>query len=44
MSMFKNKPTAKGINETVLEMHFHRPLLDLFRTTLGLGPGAFKFL
>lgn len=26
------------INETVLEMHFHRALMDLFRDTLGLGP------
>lgn len=32
-----------SINETVLEMHFHSALLDVFRTTLGLGPGAFNF-
>jgi hypothetical protein len=25
------------INETVLEMHFHAPLLDLFRQTYGVG-------
>src|SRR6185369_15681411 len=25
------------INETTLEMHYHRPLVDLFRATLGLG-------
>ncbi len=28
------------INETVLEMHFHKPLLDLIRDTFGLGPGG----
>lgn len=28
------------INETVLEMHFHRPLLDLIRETFGLGIGG----
>jgi hypothetical protein len=32
-----------SINETVMEMHFHRPLLDLFRETLGLGKGSFNF-
>lgn len=32
-----------SINETVLEMHFHHPLLDLFRNTLGLGKGKFNF-
>lgn len=32
-----------GINETILEMHFHSALLDLFRITLGLGAGAFNF-
>jgi hypothetical protein len=26
-----------AINETVLEMHFHKPLMDLFRSTFGLG-------
>lgn len=32
------------INETVLEMHFHRPLMDLFRETLGVGPtGTLEF-
>ncbi len=25
------------INETVLEMHYHRPLMDLFREAFGLG-------
>lgn len=25
------------INETVLEMHFHRPLMELFQTTFGRG-------
>ena len=25
------------ITETVLEMHYHRPLMDLFRSTFGLG-------
>lgn len=25
------------ITETVLEMHFHRPLMDALRNTLGLG-------
>ena len=28
------------ITETVLEMHYHRPLMDLFRETFGLGPGG----
>lgn len=26
------------MNETVLEMHYHKPLMDLFRDTFGLGP------
>ncbi len=29
-----------AISETVLEMHYHKPLMDLFRTTFGLGPGG----
>lgn len=29
-----------SINETVLEMHFHRPLMELFRETIGLGTTA----
>lgn len=32
-----------SITETVLEMHYHRPLMDLFRQTSGLGPGKFNF-
>lgn len=32
-----------SINETVLEMHYHKALLDVFRATLGLGAGAFNF-
>lgn len=32
-----------SINETVLEMHFHKELLDIFRNTLGLGKGAINF-
>lgn len=28
------------INETVLEMHFHRALMDLFAQTLGVGPSG----
>ena len=32
-----------SINETVLEMHFHNPMLNLFRDTLGLGKGSFNF-
>ena len=32
-----------GINETVLEMHFHHALMELFRNTLGLGRGRFNF-
>jgi len=32
-----------GINETVLEMHFHHALMELFRRTLGLGRGKFNF-
>ena len=31
------------INETVLEMHFHHSILELFRNTLGLGNGTFNF-
>jgi hypothetical protein len=32
------------ISETVLEMHYHRPLIDLFRETYGIGPnGKFNF-
>src|SRR6266705_625173 len=27
-----------GITETVLEMHFHRPIMDLIRDTFGVGP------
>jgi len=27
-----------AITETVLEMHFHRPIMDLIRETFGLGP------
>ncbi|MBK8594347.1 MAG: hypothetical protein IPN83_01950 [Holophagales bacterium] len=27
-----------SVNETVLEMHYHKPLMDLFRTTFGVGP------
>lgn len=33
-----------AITETVLEMHYHRPLMDLIRETYGLGPaGKFNF-
>lgn len=33
-----------AITETVLEMHFHKPMLDLIRSTYGLGPtGQFNF-
>tara|TARA_R110000787_G_scaffold277351_1_gene386636 strand:- start:8051 stop:8308 length:258 start_codon:yes stop_codon:yes gene_type:complete len=32
-----------NINGTVLEVHFHRPLLDIFRVTLGLGEGSLNF-
>lgn len=32
-----------NINETVLEMHYHKPLMDLFREQLGLGKGKFNF-
>lgn len=32
-----------NINETVLEMHYHKPLMDLFRSQLGLGEGQFNF-
>ena len=32
------------ITETVLEMHYHRPLMDAFREVFGLGPpGGFNF-
>lgn len=27
-----------AITETVLEMHFHKPIMDLIRETFGLGP------
>ncbi|WP_159016609.1 hypothetical protein [Cognatiluteimonas profundi] len=29
-----------SINETVLEMHFHHALMDLFRSTFGVGPAG----
>ena len=29
-----------AISETVLEMHYHAALMNLFRTTFGLGPGG----
>ncbi len=32
-----------SINETVLEMHFHRPLFNLIGNTLGLGAGSYNF-
>lgn len=32
-----------SINETVLEMHFHNPMFELFRDTFGLGEGSFNF-
>lgn len=32
-----------SINETVLEMHYHKSLMELFSTNLGLGAGAFNF-
>jgi hypothetical protein len=33
-----------GITETVLEMHYHRPVMDAIRSTLGLGPqGSINF-
>lgn len=32
-----------SINETTLEMHFHNPLITLFRETYGLGAGGFNF-
>ena len=32
-----------NMNETVLEMHFHNALMELVRTTLGLGAGRFNF-
>lgn len=28
------------ISETVLEMHYHKPLIDLFRETYGVGPNG----
>lgn len=31
------------MNETVLEMHYHRPLMDLFRAVFGLGAGGINF-
>jgi hypothetical protein len=32
------------ITETVLEMHYHKPIMDLIRSTLGLGtPGGVNF-
>jgi len=32
------------ITETILEMHFHKPLMDLFRSTFGLGStGSINF-
>lgn len=34
----------RSITETVLEMHYHRPLMDLFRDTFGIGPtGSISF-
>ena len=33
-----------AITETVLEMHYHRPMMELIRETYGLGPvGKFNF-
>jgi hypothetical protein len=33
-----------AITETVLEMHYHKPMLDLIRSTYGVGPtGHFNF-
>lgn len=33
-----------AISETVLEMHYHKPLMDLIRNTYGVGPnGKFNF-
>lgn len=32
-----------AINETVLEMHFHRALMDAFRSTLGVGATGVTF-
>ena len=33
-----------AINEATLEMHFHVALMDLFRSTYGLGPtGSIEF-
>jgi hypothetical protein len=31
------------ITETVLEMHYHKPLMDLFRSTFGIGGGGINF-
>jgi len=31
------------MNETVLEMHYHRPLLELVHTTVGLESGGLQF-
>lgn len=32
-----------SINETVLEMHYHKPLFELISKSLGLGSGSFNF-
>ncbi len=32
-----------SINETVLEMHYHKPLFELISKNLGLGTGSFNF-
>jgi hypothetical protein len=32
-----------SITETVLEMHYHRPLMELFSKTYGLGSGKLNF-
>jgi len=31
------------MNETVFEMHFHNAMMELIRSTLGLGQGRFNF-
>ena len=31
------------ITETVLEMHYHRPLMELFRSVFGVGAGRINF-
>lgn len=31
------------MNETVFEMHFHKAMMELIRSTLGLGAGRFNF-